>query len=476
MPRLRLIWVGLLMVGLGALATAQDNSQPGAVPAPAFGQNAPVLNPENPPVSGIDEPGLEMKKASRSFISPAIQVGETVDSNENSQLNYSHVQPVSFVLGAFDLQKFWPQTDVFLEYLGGGAFQVQPTYDVKQIQALGFEGITRWRTGFLEVRDAFNYLPQGAFDLSTTEGLPGYGIALGVGTGEGVPGIMRFGGGNDEVGDISRLANTAVANVVQAISPRAAFTILGAYGNAHFYDNCQTGSGSQPVTCLINSDETSVEGGYARLVSRRDQLAVVYAYQLFRFPYNTGGEVYNQVFNIRWSRTISGRMRLVVGLGPQYTSLKFGVIQNSWSLAGRALFSYRFERTSLALSWIKYTSSGLGYYAGANTQTARLSIRRPLGRAYDLTAFLGYTRNERLQSPTATDYDFGNDNEGTAGVILRRHLGRTYDLFAAYMFNDAAFDVPSGAPSCTGIGCGNTEVRHRGTVGLEWHPKPSRIE
>ena len=111
---LRFIWVGFLTMGMGVLGAAQDNSQSGAIPAPAFGQNAPVLNPENPPVSGIDEPGLDMKKASRSFISPAIQVGETADTNENAQLGFSKVQPVSFVLGALDLQKFWPKSDVFL--------------------------------------------------------------------------------------------------------------------------------------------------------------------------------------------------------------------------------------------------------------------------------------------------------------------------------------------------------------------------
>ena len=473
---LRLISVGLLMMGLGALAAAQDNSQSGAIPAPAFGQSAPVLNPENPPVSGIDEPGLDMKKASRSFISPAIQVGETADTNENAQLGFSKVQPVSFVLGALDLQKFWPKTDAFLEYLGGGAFEVQPKYNVKQIQALGFEGITRWRTGLLEVRDAFNYLPNGGLDLSTAEGMPGLGIAFGVGSGEGAPGIMRFGGGNEAVGNVERIANTAVANVVQAINPRSAVTILGAFGNSHFFDSC-TPSGTQSVTCLINSDETSVEGGYSRLVSRRDQVAGVVAYQIFRFPYNTGGQLRNEVFNIRWSRTISGKMRFVVGAGPQHTSLQFGTIQNSWSLSGRALLHYQFERTSMVLGWIKYTSSGLGYYAGADTQLARLSLRRPFGRSFDLVTFFGYAHNKRLQTATAVDYAFKSDNEGTAGIILRRHFGRTYDLFAAYTFNDSEFDV-SGVPAggSTPLGSGNQELRHRGVIGVEWHPKPSRIE
>ena len=275
----------------------------------------------------------------------------------------------------------------------------------------------------LEVRDAFNYLPSGALDLSTAEGMPGLGIAFGVGTGEGAPGIMRFGGGNEAIGDIQRVANTAVANVVQAISPRSAVTVLGAFGNSHFFDNSDNCSGSQTAPSLINSDETSVEGGYSRLVSRRDQIATVVAYQIFRFPYCTGGELRNEVFNIRWSRTISGRMRFVVGAGPQHTNLQFGTAQESWSLSGRALLHYQFERTSLVVGWIKYTSSGLGYYAGADTQLARLSLRRPIRRRFDLITFLGYAHNKRLQTATGVDYGFKTDNEGTAGIILRRHFG-----------------------------------------------------
>jgi hypothetical protein len=167
-------------------------------------------------------------------------------------------------------------------------------------------------------------------------------------------------------------------------------------------------------------------------------------------------------------------MRLVIGLGPQYTSLKYGQPTNNWTVSGRALLSYQFQRTYLSLSWAKFLSSGLGYYAGADTQTVRLSLRRPIRRTYDLSVFLGYSRNVRLQSATAIDYNFGDDNEGTAGFILRRHIGRSYDFFASYAFNDAAFN--SSAPASAGIGSGNQEVRHRGTVGLEWHPKPSRIE
>lgn len=471
---------GLLIFSLSVYAAAQDNSGQSPAPAPAFGQTAPVLNPDNPPVSGLDEPGLDIKTVSRSFISPAIQVSETADSNENNQLNHSAVTPVEHVLGALDLQKFWPKSDLFLEYVGGGAFETNPEYDVQQLQIVGLEAITRWRTGYLTLRDVFSYLPDGSFGYGTVGGLPGLGIIAGLGTGEaggGLPGIQRLNYSNEVVEDIPRLSNTAAMDVVQALSPRSAFTVLGAFGNAHFYDNnCQNSTQTQNnplAACLINSAQWTVEAGYDHMISRHDELAGIYAFQLFQFPYNTGGEIYNDVFNLRWSHTISGRMRLIVGAGPQYSELKFPGGSPQWSLNGSASLRYQFEHASLVASWEKFTSTGSGYFAGANTQVARLSFRRPFGRHYTLVAVAGYSHNERLQPSIAGLSNVNSYNEGTAGAIVRRHFGRTYDLFVAYTFNEVGLDTPF---CLNASDCGNLAQRHQGTVGVEWHPKPTRIE
>jgi hypothetical protein len=143
-----------MSLGAGAQTGSPNQTQPqtgagtGTPPAPAFGQNAPILNPENPPVSGLDEPTLELRTASRSFVSPALQVSESGDTNAGNQLGGSSLESVTRVLGAFDLQQFWPRSDLFLEYLGGGAFYSSP-YDAKQLQAVGLEAVTRWRTGIL---------------------------------------------------------------------------------------------------------------------------------------------------------------------------------------------------------------------------------------------------------------------------------------------------------------------------------------
>jgi hypothetical protein len=446
------------MLSICVCCAAQDTPRSqGTAPAPAFGQNVPILDPENPPLSGLDEPGLELKTSSRSFISAALQAGESVDTNASNTFSKSKATGVTHLLGAADLQKFWQKSDLFLEYLGGVGFGDNPFF-TRQIQAAGLEGITRWRTGQLTLRDSFTYFPDGTFVGGG--GLPGFGIATG-GISLGLPGIYRLNGQFGTVGTIPRLSNAAILDVVQAVSPRSAFTVIGAFSNAHFYDNSEN---------LLNGDQTTIEGGYSHLIRRHDQIAVVYAFQLFRFATKAGGEVYNDVVNVRWSHTITGRMSFTAGIGPQYNDLRYGSTPTkTWNVVGRATLRYRFEHSSLLLNYEKFTSQGSGLFPGADTQVAHLSFRRPLGRTYNLFLDAGFAHNHRLSTLTGGPNTY---NDATLGFVVRKHLGRTYDLFGAYHFSEVWFDAPATFGSVTG----ESNQRHIATIGVEWHPRPIRIE
>jgi len=482
MAKMRTIQWALLVLGMSVCATAQNSSQPQpeTTPAPAFGQNAPVLSPENPPVSGLDEPSLELHTASRSFVSPALQVSEAADTNAGDQFGNTGLESVTRVLGAFDLQQFWSKSDLFLEYLGGGAFYASP-YDVTQLHAAGLEAVTRWRTGQVTLRDAFSYLPDGSFFLNTYGGVPGFGLAtgtMGIGMqGSVLPGTLS----NSQigsVGNIPRLANTAILDAVQALSPVSAITVAGGFSNAHFYDSANCSIPGD--TCLINSDQFTIEGGYSRLVSRRDQIGAVYAFQLFQFPQNTGGQIYNQVFNLRWSHIISGRMSLIAGAGPQYTDLEQAGYLKLWSVSARVQLRYKLGHGALSATYEKFTSAGSGFFAGANTQAALFGYTRPLGRTWDFYGNLGYSSNKRLQNLEFGGVPVGVNassyNEGSAGAVLRKHLGRTYDFFAAYRFDEVAFDTPGDTPVNLPGSSGTSAQRHVGAIGVEWHPTPTRIE
>ena len=468
MVGMRTIRLTLLVLGMSLCAAAQTSSQSQPGPAPAFGQNAPVLNPENPPVTGLDEPSLELHTATRSFIAPALQVSQSVDTNGGNRLGATGLESVTRVLGAVDLQQFWPKSDLFLEYLGGGAFYSSP-YDAKQLQAAGLEAVTRWRTGQATVRDSFSYLPDGSFAIGTFGGVPGLGLATGGGAtlGGGLPG-MHLTGQLGSVGNIPRLGNTAILDAVQALNPVSAITVAGGFSNAHFYDP------SNPPL-LLNSDQVTAQGGYSHLLSRHDQIGAVYGFQLFQFPQNTGGEVFNHVINVRWSHTISNRMSLIAGAGPQYTDLQQGGNLKHWSVSARVQLRYKFAHSSLVATYEKFTSEGSGFFAGADTQAARLGYKRLLARTIDFYGDLGYSHNKKLQSVAFGGVAAGTFDEGYAAAVIRKHLGRYYDLFVAYRFSEVGFDIPT-ADCQSALGCGQIAQRHVGSIGVEWHPRPTRIE
>jgi len=90
---------------------------------------------------------------------------------------------------------------------------------------------------------------------------------------------------------------------------------------------------------------------------------------------------------------------------------------------------------------------------------------------------MGYSNNKRLQVLTTgvgLGVNAASYNEGSAGAVFRKHLGRSFDFFAAYRFTEVAFPVATCTPG--GGGCGTMISRNIGSIGVEWHPTPTRIE
>src|SRR5271168_954249 len=126
MSRLRSIGtMGVLAFTLMSVAWAQDNSTSNSAPpsnggasdagatpqqpAPAYGQdNMPPPITENPPLSGLDQPGLEPHAAPLSYIQPGASVSESADSNVASELgNGDSVRSISRAIGSLTLQRLW---------------------------------------------------------------------------------------------------------------------------------------------------------------------------------------------------------------------------------------------------------------------------------------------------------------------------------------------------------------------------------
>ncbi len=227
---------------------------------------------------------------------------------------------------------------------------------------------------------------------------------------------------------------------------------------------------------------------------------------------------------LMWGHRISGRMDFLIGAGPQLTAINNlptvipganltpadnfppCVIEGSLanpvfvcprndlriSVAGRASLRYRFEKASLSLSYDHFITGGSGFFAGAKSDIARVTVDRPVSRIWTVFADFGYSRNSREQSLTASQtadctqtpqnpnppacpgvsantYSFDY-----AGAGMRRKLGRSFQLYASYQFNYLTFD----SSFCVGSSgaCSRISQRHVGTIGLDWTPRPMRLD
>jgi hypothetical protein len=141
-------------------------------------------------------------------------------------------------------------------------------------------------------------------------------------------------------------------------------------------------------------------------------------------------------------------------------------------VAGRFTLRYRFHETGAALSFERFVTGGSGFFAGAESNIARLELDRKLGRRYTGNANLGFAHNQRLQSSllgvNATSYNYA-----FAGLALRRQFGYNWGAFLSYQWNDQIFDT---CPIAGQQFCNRISVRHVLTLGVDWHFRPIRID
>jgi hypothetical protein len=449
----------------GASTDTNPQQEPGTPPTPAYGQeNPPLPITENPPISGLDLPGLESHGAPLSYLQPGVHISESVDSNVSDALGGSRVRSITRAFGSLTLQRLWSNYDLALDYVGGVGYYDAPGLGAKLVQALNVNQKIKWKRGQLTLRDNFSYLPEGNFGLA-------YGS---LGSQQNLLGGGFLGGGAfGSLGQVPRITNLSAAEISQSLSPKSAITLTGGYGFMHF-----TGTGAQGISYL-GSSQASVQAGYNRTISRHDQIALVYGYQGFRFSpiAGAGTAFHTQVVQVMYGHRISGRMDFLAGAGPQITSITnftlFGPVgTNRVSVAGRASLRYRFPKTSLDLAFERYTTSGSGLFAGAQSNTVRLAANRPITRVWNGFVDVGYSHNSRLQ-PAASGVNAKNYGFGFAGFGARRPLGRNFGVFASYQFNELYFD----SSFCSGLSpCSRTSQRHVGTFGFDWTPRPIRID
>ena len=372
---------------------AEVGAQTPTQAAPAFGQDNPAPQAtENPPLSGLDEPVFEPGSDVKNYIQPGLQVSESMDTNAAGDFSNPHVRSVTRVLGSLAVQRIWSRFDAGLDYVGGAGFYTRGL-GTRQIHSLDAYGRTVWRNGHLTLRNNFSYLPEGTFGFGSYGGVGGFpfGGALVGGGAAGFGGALHFFGGGQlgTLGNEPHLTNLSLIDIAQHLTPRSSVTVTAGYGIGHFTDDSQD---------LVDSRQTAAQVGYSYVLSRKDQIGVMYGYQHFQFP--GGGNTFNtHLGHLMYGRTITGRMSLVIAAGPQVTELRDPISGSSSRLSGsgRVSLHYRFPKTRFALVYSRYNTTGSGFFAGAESDIFRLNMARTLGRKYEGFADVGYSRNKRLQ-------------------------------------------------------------------------------
>jgi hypothetical protein len=145
--------------------------------------------------------------------------------------------------------------------------------------------------------------------------------------------------------------------------------------------------------------------------------------------------------------------------------------------SGFVTFGYTVSsRTAAEIRYQRYLSPGSGFLPGANSNAVRGTVSHLFKVRWTGVLDTGYSRNTALRNATQTT---GINASGYQywyfGGSMRRQLSEHFDAFASYQFNEFS------AQSCTTTAvntsvCGQTSGRHTGVIGIDWRPRPIRLD
>src|SRR4029077_2887150 len=80
----------------------------------------------------------------------------------------------------------------------------------------------------------------------------------------------------------------------------------------------QTSLCASPAGCFFNSQETILQAGYNRQISRQNQVSVVYACEELHFRPSSAGSLNVNLLQLLFGHRISGKLDFLVGGGPEW--------------------------------------------------------------------------------------------------------------------------------------------------------------
>ena len=419
-------------------------------------QGTQTMQPDNRPLSGIQNPTLGTPEMRHSYWVPGIEYGNTIRSNSESPAANSAWNTTSYVSGNISLLEAWSRSLLSANYSGGGFSSTDPIQGNGQYHQLATAFEVDQRRWQLLLVDQFSYLPQSAFGFGGTSGLafPGIMGTLAV----PLPGLQSTYVPGQTILTTSgpRYSNASAVQLTYAVSPRGSITLAGVYGTLHFID-----SGN------VNSESEILNAGYNYAITRKDTVGLVYLFSAYRYPGNPQA-IGDHVGQFAYGRKITGRLALKLAGGPELSTFRvpIGGSTQKISGAGNAALTYAFARSSVGLSYTHGVSPGSGVFIGSTIDQANATWNRRLTRVWNGSANFGYAKNRQVLSVsglTSPSYD-----TWLAGAGLSRALGRTADFSVAYQ----AQIQNSNVAICSTPNCGTNYTAHQVFLTFGWHTRP----
>jgi hypothetical protein len=414
------------------------------------------LQPDTAPLTGVANATLGTSEVRHSYWVPGIQYASNIQSSGYGQAGSSGWFVNNYVMANLSLLKAWSHSQLTLNYSGGGVFSSDSQIGNGYTQQMAVSQAFQWNRFQLQFLDQFFYLPEQQFGFGggTSLGVPG----VGGGTG---PTIPTIGGGVAPNQSIFTAIGPSYNNsfVVQTnyqLSPRASITASGSYGILRFVDPG-------------NVDSASAMGslGYNYQLTSADTLGVLYRFT--GYQYSGEPQAYgSNIVNLAYGRKITGRLAFQAYGGPQYTTYRIPIGNQTSSLGGNGSLnlSYAIENGSITGGFFHGLTAGSGVLVGSNINQLTLSATRRLSRIWTGQMNFGYARNTPIAGNTPTTapaYD-----SWIAGGGVSRPIGRDVNLAVAYSVNISK----ANQSGCSGTSCNTTQTVNYITLSFQWHTRP----
>ena len=413
------------------------------------------LQPDQRPLSGVQDLALGISRPEHSFWEPNAVVYSTVDSDPLSSSTETGWVTYTTLLAGIDIHKMSQNSDLTVSYLGGGMISNDPGVGNSVTQELQLGETLNLNRSTLSFFEQTSYAPEMSFGGGAA-GLTLPGGNLGLQTGF-LPdeSILTTRG--------QRISSTSIGQWNYNLTPRSSLTFVGGYSLLHFFG-----------TDLLNFGDVIFQGGYNYQLTRADTIAVLYNFNADRFTGNQS--IDDNKVNISYGRRVTGRLAFQIAAGPEVASLRLNntgtgggtttttaVTRAYWSMTSG--LSYQMRRAQLAASYYHGVNGGSGVLAGAVGDSVSGTASTVFSRTMNGGVNGGFARNGSVTasgpSNQVFDYWFG-------GANLNRSWGRALNLGLSYQFQHQT----SNGSFCIGPTCGNYLTRHMIIVSLSWRDRP----